>query len=312
VGAERFSNYTGYSSSFEFAGAFNDPTPVDAAGRVAVALVAMDALQFREPLDQFSCYALERELLKAYVAFSWPVEAKNPHLKSNGLSPQPTEEGNSLDLHHPHKPQPGSSPALILPVPRSELVAALSPCTCQTTTLSAKARTRCGSEGAEQTTPTEEECACFFSFRTVSTGNWGCGAFRGDVGIKSMIQWLAAGLAGRHLRYFTFQDTEAAKLPQVATLLAQQHATVGQLWAEVCRYARAMCHRRAKMQQLMYGGGQELSDDSEGLESEDDDGWPRLRANERPRLEKFLELNAEGGLLNHLLTVFSTSAAELP
>jgi hypothetical protein len=31
----------------------------------------------------------------------------------------------------------------------------------------------------------------------IVTGNWGCGAFGGDLQLKAMIQWMAASLAGR-------------------------------------------------------------------------------------------------------------------
>ena len=34
-------------------------------------------------------------------------------------------------------------------------------------------------------------------FDTIATGNWGCGAFNGDVILKVCIQWLAASMTGR-------------------------------------------------------------------------------------------------------------------
>lgn len=33
-------------------------------------------------------------------------------------------------------------------------------------------------------------------YEGIATGNWGCGAFGGDLAIKSMLQWLAASEAG--------------------------------------------------------------------------------------------------------------------
>jgi len=41
---------------------------------------------------------------------------------------------------------------------------------------------------------------------TVATGNWGCGAFGGDPGVKFLIQLMAASLAERPIFYFTFDD----------------------------------------------------------------------------------------------------------
>ena len=35
----------------------------------------------------------------------------------------------------------------------------------------------------------------------VVTGNWGCGAFNGDVRLKFMIQWMACSLAQKHMIY---------------------------------------------------------------------------------------------------------------
>lgn len=41
----------------------------------------------------------------------------------------------------------------------------------------------------------------------VATGNWGCGAFKGDARLKSLIQLIACNAAGRDMVYFTFGDT---------------------------------------------------------------------------------------------------------
>jgi hypothetical protein len=50
----------------------------------------------------------------------------------------------------------------------------------------------------------------------VATGNWGCGAFGGDVQLKALLQWMAATEAGRpELLYCSFGDVKAARLEQV-------------------------------------------------------------------------------------------------
>ncbi|CAL7952395.1 unnamed protein product [Xylocopa violacea] len=41
----------------------------------------------------------------------------------------------------------------------------------------------------------------------VATGNWGCGAFRGDPKLKVLLQLMAAAITGRSMVYFTFGDT---------------------------------------------------------------------------------------------------------
>lgn len=58
----------------------------------------------------------------------------------------------------------------------------------------------------------------------IATGNWGCGAFQGDILLKFMIQWMAATVTGTKLTYYTdkalqlqitcewFQDKSSSKL----------------------------------------------------------------------------------------------------
>jgi poly(ADP-ribose) glycohydrolase len=41
----------------------------------------------------------------------------------------------------------------------------------------------------------------------IATGNWGCGAFRGNPQLKVLLQLMAASVAGRSMVYFTFGDT---------------------------------------------------------------------------------------------------------
>ncbi len=43
--------------------------------------------------------------------------------------------------------------------------------------------------------------------RPVATGNWGCGAFKGDPQLKSMLQWMAVSANGRpEMKYYPFND----------------------------------------------------------------------------------------------------------
>ena len=72
TGFERFSNYTGYASSFKFSGMHDDQTRVDAnSGHRLVRLVAIDALFFSGDARrrQYSKDCIERELNKAFVGF---------------------------------------------------------------------------------------------------------------------------------------------------------------------------------------------------------------------------------------------------
>lgn len=42
----------------------------------------------------------------------------------------------------------------------------------------------------------------------VATGNWGCGAFRGNPRLKALIQIMASNAAKRHIVYYTFENVE--------------------------------------------------------------------------------------------------------
>jgi hypothetical protein len=62
----------------------------------------------------------------------------------------------------------------------------------------------------------------------VASGNWGCGAFRGDAKLKTLLQLMAASEAGRHLAYFTFGDTGLRdQVYHLYTFLTDKQVTVG-------------------------------------------------------------------------------------
>ncbi|CAG2054756.1 unnamed protein product [Timema podura] len=64
----------------------------------------------------------------------------------------------------------------------------------------------------------------------VATGNWGCGAFRGDAHLKALLQLMAAGQADRDLVYFTFGDTQLRDdVYEIHAMLTNHGITVGQL-----------------------------------------------------------------------------------
>ncbi|EAY92546.1 poly(ADP-ribose) glycohydrolase 1 [Oryza sativa Japonica Group] len=68
VGAERFSQYMGYGSSFRFTGDYLDSKPFDAMGRRKTRIVAIDALDCPTRL-QFESSGLLREVNKAFCGF---------------------------------------------------------------------------------------------------------------------------------------------------------------------------------------------------------------------------------------------------
>ena len=69
-------------------------------------------------------------------------------------------------------------------------------------------------------------------YNAIATGNWGCGAFRGDVQLKSLIQWIAATEAGcSEVLYCTLNFPPLKEFSKINARL--EESTVGQLVAYI-------------------------------------------------------------------------------
>lgn len=64
VGCEQFNKYKGYASTFEWIGDYKDTTPIDPYRRRRCAIVAIDAILFRNKSSQFKEDMMCRELNK--------------------------------------------------------------------------------------------------------------------------------------------------------------------------------------------------------------------------------------------------------
>lgn len=126
TGVERFSNYRGYSRTFQWAGDYQDQTPYDLSGRRRTTIIAVDALYYSKQSVQFCPSKMLRELNKAYVGF--------------------------------------------------------------------REETAVGNKDAR--------------LAAIATGNWGCGAFRGNPHLKALLQIMASCAAKRHVVYYTFGDED--------------------------------------------------------------------------------------------------------
>ncbi|XP_068084916.1 poly(ADP-ribose) glycohydrolase isoform X2 [Anabrus simplex] len=102
----------------------------------------------------------------------------------------------------------------------------------------------------------------------VATGNWGCGAYRGNPRLKALLQLMAAAHAGRHLAYFTFGDKILRDdIFSMYSFLQEHQVTVGQLWNILCLYYD-QCFRNGKWSQELYPFiKQEISPSSPTLKS---------------------------------------------
>ena len=76
------------------------------------------------------------------------------------------------------------------------------------------------------------------AFPAVATGNWGCGAFGGNIELKALLQLLAAARAKRDVVYTTFGNRQFAHdLCEIHELLTRSSCTVAQVWSLVAQYA---------------------------------------------------------------------------
>ncbi|XP_060861431.1 poly(ADP-ribose) glycohydrolase [Metopolophium dirhodum] len=152
TGVERFSDYSGYANSFEWKGVHLDVTPVDDNNRRYTTIVAIDALYYNDPKNQFKTKNLRRELHKSFAGFSWGQDS---------------------------------------------------------------------------------EC----SDVAIATGNWGCGAFRGDCHLKSLLQLMSAAQANRDVAYFTFGDTKLMdSIHSMHIFLKSKNITVGEVSRILIKY----------------------------------------------------------------------------
>lgn len=80
----------------------------------------------------------------------------------------------------------------------------------------------------------ESELECSKSkYQNVATGNWGCGAFGGNIHVKFLIQWCAVSVSGRSMKYYTFEkETEkiGVMMKGLVQGLTEKNVSVGQLW----------------------------------------------------------------------------------
>ncbi|XP_051968811.1 poly(ADP-ribose) glycohydrolase-like isoform X2 [Xyrauchen texanus] len=78
TGSEQFSRYSGYSDTYRWDGNHDDQTPRDEWQRRCTEIVAMDALHYRNFLQQFHPENMTRELNKVFCAFARPgVKTEN-------------------------------------------------------------------------------------------------------------------------------------------------------------------------------------------------------------------------------------------
>ncbi|PIA25111.1 hypothetical protein AQUCO_12500020v1 [Aquilegia coerulea] len=215
VGAERFSNYTGYASTFRFAGNYLDKKPIDCLGRRRTRIIAIDAL-CSPKMRQYGLECLLRETNKAFCGFfdQLKYQCYEKFFQDDAFC------GGHFDASF-HQ---------------SEISDQLRESSSTTEGRNGE-RTR-----SEWIGNFQDECSSKNSDAKdkigIVTGNWGCGAFGGDAEIKAVIQWLAASQALRpFIMYYTFQEEVLQYLDQVTAWIVSHGWTVGDLWNMLLEYS---------------------------------------------------------------------------
>ncbi|KAL3583321.1 hypothetical protein D5086_014382 [Populus alba] len=218
VGAERFSNYTGYASSFRFSGDHVDKRDVDSFRRRRTRIVAIDAL-CNAGMEQYKLEYLLRETNKAFCGFLDQSKCDHKRLfRDGGLKgSQCIQAGKDDDVMVKDFPMDEA--------PSTSIEVALN-----------------GEESVKQVIRYSNKkgswCEDPEAKIGIATGNWGCGAFGGDPELKSIIQWLAASQALRpSVSYYTFGLKSLQNLNQLSRWILLHGWTVGDLWNMLVEYS---------------------------------------------------------------------------
>lgn len=88
----------------------------------------------------------------------------------------------------------------------------------------------------------------------VATGNWGCGVYRGNKCLKSLIQMMACCATKRNLVYFTFGERELMDLiERMFNFLSTNDITVGQLWSYLLKFKQeGQTNKSNELYQFIY------------------------------------------------------------
>lgn len=218
VGAERFSDYSGYAASFRFSGDYVDKKSVDRMGRRRTRIVAIDALC--DPgKRQYRSDCMLRECNKAFCGFFNQQNADPQyqalHKESGEFEGKPDNSIENVRKTSRHNVFNGE-----------ELSASI------------QGDKKITNHEAADNGIQVHHCPYIEGEIGVATGNWGCGAFGGDPEVKVVIQWLAASQAQRpFILYYTFHLGVLQKLEVVVQWILSQGWTVGELWNILVEYS---------------------------------------------------------------------------
>ncbi|VVB07464.1 unnamed protein product [Arabis nemorensis] len=227
VGAERYSCYTGYASSFRFAGAYIDKKAMDPFKRRRTRIIAIDAL-CAPKMRHFKKISLLREINKALCGFlyhkrSW--QHQNIFIDREDNEIQLARNDKDSGLSHTETTVPREAPLNDVETNREK-----------------PANNFVRDFYVDGADPKDHEDD------GVATGNWGCGVFGGDPELKAMIQWLAASQARRpFISYYTFGVQALQNLDQATKWIISHEWTVGDLWNMMLEYSAQRLYKQTNL-----------------------------------------------------------------
>ncbi|KAJ8774097.1 hypothetical protein K2173_009528 [Erythroxylum novogranatense] len=229
VGAERFSNYIGYASSFRFSGDYVDNKDVDNFKRRKTRIIAIDALS-SPGMRQYKLKYLLRETNKAFCGFFILA-------KSNSYGKPSQMDGIQGNQH-------SKGGRKVNCIPRINFLLNEAPSTFANMEMNEVST----NGGSSYTNEKGQTCLDQEDDIGVATGNWGCGAFRGDPQLKTIIQWLAASQALRpFISYYKFGIEALEDLDQVSKWILAHEWTVGELWNMLVEYSSQRSSEETKI-----------------------------------------------------------------
>ncbi|XP_050203424.1 poly(ADP-ribose) glycohydrolase 1 [Mercurialis annua] len=230
VGAERFSDYRGYASSFRFSGNYVDKSNYDCFGRRKTRIVAIDAL-CSPGLRQFKLKYLLREVNKAFCGFADKSKYSQYEILIQDCGVQGARSNlDDRDIKFTSGDNFLSNEARSAPIEND---------TCEGKLINGMVGE---SDKKSSSYPHVEDRI------GIATGNWGCGAFGGDPEVKAIIQWLAASQALRpFILYYTFGTSALKNLDKVSQWIMSHEWTVGDLWNMLVEYSYQRFNRETKV-----------------------------------------------------------------
>ena len=121
----------------------------------------------------------------------------------------------------------------------------------------------------------------------MATGNWGCGAFRGNPQLKLLLQLMAAAMTGRDVCYFTFGDKDLVREGwALYQLFSSKEITVGHLFNIVISYSdngvalfdyvTNQIHMETVQKPMRYHEEISAKEDKYNLETDEEDEVPSV------------------------------------